>query len=205
MSGRKQKFAKQAQALSRMAKAGRKAQTGLREPNGRLSRAARKELGQENVNEIRRAREMAIAGVRDPIWGTQIGRLFLGKQVTPEQFGAARRWAELMEKWRAIHCGPRFNPKCGLASLLQGDPNEMKKNPGTGTRFEIKEDMDAHEATVTRLVNEAMDSFTRGSVDPTLVAVRDCVELDLAPVGFGGKLLLEDGLNHLATLWNVEG
>jgi hypothetical protein len=30
------------------------------------------------------------------------------------------------------------------------------------------------------------------------------MELDLAPVAFGGKLLLDNGLNHLADFWKVE-
>jgi hypothetical protein len=196
MAGRKQKFAKEAQALAVMAKAGRKAQIGIREPSGRLSRSARKLLGADSVNEIRRVREAALAGMRDPLWGTQLGRLFLEGKISGEQFRAGRNWAELMEKWRAIHCGPRFNPKPGLSNLF-------RVGGGGASVGDII--ADPHEATITALVDEVIESFSRGAADPLLIAVRECVELDLAPVGVGGWMLLDEGLAHLADWWKVEG
>lgn len=189
--------AKKARAeIRRAAKAGRPPEEGIREPNGRLSRAAQKIVGADSVGEIKRLREAALSGMRDRLWGTQLGRLWLEGKITPQQFRAGRQWDELMGKWRAIHCGPRFNPKAGLANLFRvggggASVGDFVANP--------------HEAMLTAMVDNVIGSFDRGVADPALIAVRECVELDLAPVGFGGKLLLEDGLNHLADLWKVEG
>lgn len=190
------KIAKQSRAeLRRAAKAGRPPEEGIREANGRLSRAAKQIVGADSVGEIKRLREAALSGMRDPLWGTQLGRLFLEGKIVAAQFRAGRQWGELIEKWRAIHCGPRFNPKTGLSSL------HRVGGGGVSVGDVIA---DPREATITAMVDDVLKSFDRGVSDPQLVAVRECVELDLAPVGFGGALLLDDGLNHLADLWKVE-
>lgn len=189
--------AKRARADSRRAaKAGRPPEEGIREPNGRLSRAAQKIVGADSVGEIKRLREAALSGMRDRLWGTQLGRLWLEGKITPHQFRAGQQWEALIGKWRAIHCGPRFNPKAGLSNLFRVSGGGVSVGEFVA---------DPHEAMVTVMVDEVINSFDRGVADPTLIAVRECVELDLAPVGFGGKLLLDDGLNRLADFWRVEG
>lgn len=189
--------AKKARAeIRRAAKSGRPPEEGIREPNGRLSRAAQKVVGGDSVGEIKRLREAALAGMRDRLWGTQLGRLWLEGKITPQQFRAGRQWDELIGQWRAVHCGPRFNPKAGLSNLFR---------VGGGGASVGDFVADPREAMVTTMVDDVINSFDRGAADPGLIAVRECVELDLAPVGFGGKLLLDDGLNHLAELWKVEG
>jgi len=195
MAGRKQKFAKEAQALAVMAKAGRKAEVGLREPSGRLSRSARKLLGADSVNEIYRVRAAALSGAGDKRWATQLGRLFLEGKISGEQYGAGQSWDRLMEQWRKIHCGPRFNPKAGLANLQRISGS----GPSVGADV-----ADEQEEAIRDLVDKAIGSFSRGAGDPLLVAVRECVELDLAPVGVGGWMLLDEGLAHLVAHWRVE-
>lgn len=186
---------KQAKYARAAAKAGRPAQEGIREPSGRLSRSARKEIGADSVAEIRRVRAAAMAGMRDPIWGSELGRLFLSGKINAEQFRAGRQWAHLVARWRAIHCGPKINPKPGLAALFRvGGPT----SEGPTVTDTIA---DQREAAVTGLIDEVLDSFPRGPSDPALVALRECCELDVAPVGYGGMLLLNDGLNHLAGMW----
>lgn len=195
MAGRAQKFREQARILAQQAGAGRKAQVGIREPNGRLSRAAKKLLGSDSVNEIYRVRAAALAGAGDKRWGTQLGRLFLEGKISGEQYGAGRSWDQLMERWRKIHCGPRFNPKAGLANL--------QRVSGSGPSLGADE-ADQREEIVTQMVDDAICSFGRGASDPLLWAVRECVELDQAPVGLGGWMLLYDGLAHLAEWWKVD-
>ncbi len=194
MAGRSQKFAKQAAVLAAQVKAGRKAQQGSREPNGRLSRAARALLEPE-ANQAARLRAAALSGVADRRWSTQLGRLFLEKRISPEQYGAGCNWAKLMEQWRAIHCGPRFNPKAGLSNLFRvggsaGSVGDLIADP--------------REVLITDTVDKAIESFSRGAADPLLIAVRECVEQDLAPVGLGGWMLLDEGLALLAAHWNAD-
>jgi hypothetical protein len=196
MAGRAQKFAEQARVLAQQTAAGRKPDLGIREPNGRLSRSAKKLLGSDSVNEIYRVRAAALSGAGDRRWGTQLGRLFLEGKITGEQYGAGMGWDRVITRWRAIHCGPQFNPKSGLAVLF-------RVSGGGASIGDIV--ADPVEIETTELVDDVIGSFDRGISDPTLVAVRECVELDQMPVGFGGKLLLDDGLNHLADLWRIEG
>lgn len=182
--------------IKRAAKGGRPPEEGIREPSGRLSRAAKQIVGADSVGEIKRLREAALSGMRDRLWGTQLGRLWLEGKITAQQFRAGRQWDELMAKWRAVHCGPRFNPKAGLSNLFRvggggASTGDFIANP--------------QEAMTAAMVDEVIESFDRGVTDPQLVAVRQCIELDLAPAGFGGKLLLDDGLYHLADLWRIEG
>lgn len=195
MAGRSQKFSKQAAVLAAQASAGRKPQEGVREANGRLSRSARKML-EEEPNQIARLRAAALAGVADKRWGTQLGRLFLERKITPEQYGAGSNWAALIERWRAVHCGPRFNPKAGLSNLQRV----------SGGGASIGDDFaDRNDELVADMVDKAIGSFARGAADPALIAVRDCVEQDIAPVGFGGKSLLDEGLSHLVEHWGLDG
>lgn len=195
MAGRGQKFAKQARMLAQQVAAGRKPQEGIREPSGRLSRSARKEVGADSVNEIKRVREAALAGMRDPIWGSELGRLFLNGKINAEQFRAGRQWSQLIARWRAVHVGPRINPKPGLSALFRVG----SCGPGPGSAADILADQ--REQAIAELVDEVLDSFARGPTDPALVALRECCELDVAPIGYGGLLLLSDGLDHLVALW----
>lgn len=54
------------------------------------------------------------------------------------------------------------------------------------------------------MVDDAIAAFDCGSADPHLLAVRQCVEQDIAPVGCGGLLLLDQGLTRLANYCSVE-
>lgn len=193
MVGKAQKFAKQAAVLSAQAAAGRKPKDGPREPNGRPSREAQKVLEKE-ANEVNRLRAAALAGMGDPRWATQLGRLFLERKISSEQYAVGCKWGTLMEQWRAIHCGPRFNPKAGLSSL------DRVNGGGAGP----VDGADDRERAVMDDIDDAVGAFSRGAASAKLNAVRQCVEQDLAPVGYGGMLLLLDGLDRLADYWKAE-
>ena len=66
-----------------------------REPSGRLSRShrGRDRCGQPGC--CRRLRDAALQKHADPLWGTEIGRLFLCHKLTAAQFEAAKRWQRL--------------------------------------------------------------------------------------------------------------
>lgn len=69
------------------------------------------------LNQATRLRAGAMSGMADPKWATQLGRHFLERKISGEQYAVGSDWGSLMAQWRAIHCGPRFNPKAGLSSL----------------------------------------------------------------------------------------
>jgi len=57
--------------------------------------------------EVRRLVEAASAGLRDPIWCSEIGRLHLVGKITSAQFAAAKRWTELAASYSQACQSPR--------------------------------------------------------------------------------------------------
>ena len=68
-----------------------------REPNGRPQRERETPPAQ-----VRRLREAALAGLRDPQWGTELGRLLLTKAIDEAMYAAGRRWNEDAAKYRHV-------------------------------------------------------------------------------------------------------
>ena len=68
-----------------------------REPNGKPQR----ERSGPSPTEISRLRDAALAGMKDPIWGTQLGILHLSGKLTTSQLAAGKRWAELARDYSA--------------------------------------------------------------------------------------------------------
>lgn len=66
-----------------------------REPNGRITREPEFPPAQ-----VRRLRDAAMRGLRDPEWGTELGRLYLGGAITPAMYAAGKKWAELARSYQ---------------------------------------------------------------------------------------------------------
>lgn len=77
-----------------------------REPNGRPQRERH-----DSPTEVRRLRDAALSGMRDPEWGTELGRLFLVGKVTPEEFAAGKRWAKLSAAYSIALQSPAPDPQ----------------------------------------------------------------------------------------------
>lgn len=77
-----------------------------REPNGRPQRERH-----ESPAEVRRLRDAALSGMRDPEWGTELGRLFLVGKVTPQEFAAGKRWAKLSAAYSVALQSPAADPR----------------------------------------------------------------------------------------------
>ena len=67
-----------------------------REPNGRIQREER-ELA---PTEVRRLRDAALRGMRDPEWGTELGRLYLEGALTGALYASGKRWREEAAEYR---------------------------------------------------------------------------------------------------------
>jgi len=63
-----------------------------RTPSGQLSRAGRER--EFPPTQIRRLRDAAMAGLRDPEWGTELGRLYLEGTITASMYAAGKDWRE---------------------------------------------------------------------------------------------------------------
>ena len=87
-------------------------------PSGRLSRAGE----QEEISPalVRRLRDQALNSVKDPEWGTELGRMFLFGKIEAPLYAAGKRWAGLAANYyRAI--GAPFSG-CTVGPVTAGGP-----------------------------------------------------------------------------------
>lgn len=78
-----------------------------REPNGRPQRSPK----EFPPAQVRRLRDAAMTGLRDPEWGTELGRLFLTEAITSAMYAAGKRWREDADQYRgAIDVRPLKSP-----------------------------------------------------------------------------------------------
>jgi len=161
-----------------------------REPSGKVQRVPPDLM---SPTEVRRMVDAAKAGLRDPVWSSQVGMLKARGLLTDRQFAAARCWLELLAEYAQATQSPKqprsanLDPKGGTAP----DPDSA-----TG-RKEARRDRKTVDAYQTaRKVLAAIGEAPK-------VAVRDVVELDLYPVGALQLHALRGALSALATLWGV--
>ncbi len=107
-----------------------------RERNGRPQREK-----QFSPLEIRRARDAALRGLRDPEWGTELGRLYLTGAISDQMYGAGKRWrSEAMTYRKAIGIFPVRS-----ASLEQGIQSEPADPDSHRGQLEAAADREAME------------------------------------------------------------
>jgi hypothetical protein len=149
-------------------------------------------------NEIRRLRDASILGMRDPMWGTELGRLLLRGKIEPEQFEAGRRWANLVAAWRQQHVSPNISPKGCLASL-SGEPR--------GVACDRTNDPDAIQRAV-EIGGELKGAFAAIKDGPegrsALRVVQDCCEMNRAVVLASDLVSLKIGLAALIEYWAIK-
>lgn len=89
-----------------------------REPNGRIQR----DPPLPPPSEVRRLRDAALSGMRDPTWGTELGRLYLVGKITATMFAAGKRWGELASQYSQALCSPAPDPKAICLERMGGSP-----------------------------------------------------------------------------------
>jgi hypothetical protein len=161
-----------------------------RQPNGQ----PRRQPQGPSPTEIVRLRDAALAGLRDPIWGTTLGRLYLAGKLTSSQFAAGRRWAELVKVYASACLSPR-PPRS--AKLERGDGMAVDPDSAVGRR-EARRHVQAVESYI------AASEILKHAGETPRRAVTDVVERDLYPVGQFQMAALHVGLSALATLWRVK-
>ena len=104
-----------------------------REPNGKPQR----EPSGPSPTEISRLRDAALAGMKDPIWGTQLGILHLSGKLTSSQLAAGKRWGELARDYSAAVGAPRaprsaaLEASGGVGESIQIAPRAREKPADT--------------------------------------------------------------------------
>ena len=170
--------------------AGRKRKQGRRYASGDLVREV-----ETAPMAIRRLHDAAVAGMADARWGTEIGRLYLVRRITSEQFAAGSRWAELASRHSAA-----IGSRATLAS-----PSDFNRSRGTP----VDPDSEAGEAEARRHLRD-MDRYQKALVvlarhgQAVTQAIRRLCEEDLhlSFLEFGHALF---GLNELAIHFGLTG
>lgn len=165
-----------------------------REPNGRMSRAAQLATDACSPAEVRRLRDASLAGMRQPEWGTELGRLFLSGRLVGMQFEAGKRWARLAEAARAALSGPKVPARSTFAEHAGGqapDPDSERGRRQAERDRDIVQDM--HEARRVLL-----------AVSPSVeLAVREVCEDERSAVSADELERLVAGLDRLADHWGL--
>lgn len=79
-----------------------------RAPSGRPTRAGQsRELP---PTQVRRLRDAALRGLREPEWGTELGRLYLAGKLTDSHYSAGKKWGELAYRYRQVILAPDAKP-----------------------------------------------------------------------------------------------
>lgn len=162
-----------------------------REPNGR----AQREPQLPPPSEVRRLRDAALAGMRDPTWGTEIGRLYLAGKVTATMFAAGRRWAELASQYSQALCSPAPDPKAISLERMGAqhiDPDSI----------EGRKEARRHARAVASFIDAHAALINRGRAAERLV--RTVCERGEMAHGHQELLALAGGLGSLAAFWGLD-
>ncbi len=103
-----------------MAKAGRKPVAGERYANGRIKPPHLRDVLTPPPTAIRRTMEAALRGAGDPRWGSMIGRLRLGRELTERQFNAAEAYGRLRGRFDRMMGLPRRSARSCLYDVEAG-------------------------------------------------------------------------------------
>lgn len=161
-----------------------------REPNGRIQREGREDAA---PTEVRRLRDAALRGMRDPEWGTELGRLYLEGALSGGMYAAGKRWREEAAEYRqAIGVFPVRS-----ASLERGSHGH-----------DTDPDSEEGQKQATRDRNGAERFFAAHSYLASVgnlaeSVVRRICEEDEAPCGFAEHQALRKGLSSLADHYNL--
>jgi hypothetical protein len=157
--------------------------------NGKTRPALKTEL--MSPAEVRRMAEAAQAGLRDAMWGTTIGRLYLTGKVSASEYGAAKRWVELVAGYSTACQSPQ-PPRTAVLDATGGTPIDPDSISG------IKQARQHERATASYLPGRHALRLAGPTAERV---VGDVVELGQAPAGQGELEALRTGLQSLSRWW----
>ena len=161
-----------------------------REKNGKPQRQPRDDL--PSPTEVARLRDAAVAGLKEAIWGTMLGQVYLRGKISGAQFAAGKRWAELSAKYSAATLSPR-EPKSANLNPSGGEPPDPDSPQG------LKE-AQRHAHVLHQYL--AANAVLHHVGDACRRAVMATCEHGMAPDGHDQLQALKDGLSVLAAFWS---
>lgn len=160
-----------------------------REPNGRIQR-----VRETAPSEVRRLRDAALSGMRDPLWGTELGRLYLVGKISSPMYAAGKRWGELSVKYSQALCGPCPDPKAVCFDRSGGESPDPDS-------YEGRKEARRHERAVTSFIDAHAALKTASTAAERIV--RSMCERNEMLLGHEGLIALGNGLSTLAGFWGL--
>ena len=166
-----------------------------REPSGRRSRAITRSAPQFAPTEVKRLRDAALAGMQNPEWGSELGRLLLAGKVEPELYAAGQHWAERATRYRHALDAPRPNPP---PARFEPKSPAAAVDPASA----LGQKQTAREVAAIGALQEAHAALRTAGVLAERVVRRVC-EHDEAVCGTSEFVALRRGLLALALFWGM--
>lgn len=161
-----------------------------REPNGRAQRTP-----EHSASEVRRLRDAALSGMRDPLWGTELGRLYLVGKITSTMYAAGKRWGELSSKYSQALCSPSPDPRAVCFDRSGGSSVDPDSHEG-------RKEARRHVRAVASFVDAHASLKTDGGSMAERV-VRSLCERNQMLSGHVELLALCSGLSTIAGFWGL--
>lgn len=160
-----------------------------REPNGRIQRVPTISPG-----EVRRLRDAAVSGLRDPMWGTELGRLHLTGRINSAQFAAGKQWSEYAAQYSQAMLSPNPDPKAIALDAMGSEPIDPDSHAG-------RKEARRHERSVASFIDARVAlQKTLGTSERIL---RHVCERNEMVSGHFEVLSLACGLTALADFWGL--
>lgn len=177
---------------------GRKTRRGLvvaREPSGRLQRSPARERDDREISptEVRRLRDGALNGLRDPEWGSELGRLYLERAISGREYAAGKTWRAQVA---------RFQGSIGIFPVrsLSGEPTGRAEPPDPESDEGQKQAVKDRDAAETFFEAHTVLLWSGRGAES---AVRRLCEEDQAMVGYNELQHARCGLTRLANYYEL--
>lgn len=162
-----------------------------REPNGRIQR----EPQLPPSSEVRRLRDAALQGMRDPTWGTELGRLYLVGKINASMYAAGKRWGELSSKYSQALQSPSPDPKAMCFDRSGGEAADPDS-------YEGRKEVRRHERAIASFI-DANAALVKDGGSTAARIVRAMCERNQMLTGHHDLLSLCTGLSTLAGFWGL--
>jgi hypothetical protein len=142
--------------------------------------------------EVRRLIELAGAGLRDPMWGSILGRIHLAGKISRAEFAAGKRWAELSAQYSVACQGPQATKSVKLDA-----PGGAALDPDSTAG--LKEARRHARASAAYVDGKYALKQAGPAAERAVDAI--CVH-DYVPTGFDELQALQGGLRALSAWWS---
>jgi hypothetical protein len=132
--------------------------------------------------------------MRDPLWGTELGRLYLVGKITSAMYAAGKRWGELSAMYTSALCSPSPDPKAVCFDRAGGESPDPDS-------YEGRKQVRRHQRAVASFI-DAHVALKAASVAAERI-VRSMCERDEILIGHDGLMSLSVGLSTLAGFWGL--